>query len=537
MRYRQYLRERYSALMAFVGGIWMIIGLTILVPASLWFAFPDEVWPASAFLLVGLPVLISGSWVWRHFQKDIEELPSPTLHEGMVALVIAWVSAIVIGALPFMLIDRLTVSQAIFEATSGWTTTGLSVVDVEAAPRLLLFYRSLIQMVGGAGFAIIVLSSITGPTGSGLSVAEGRDDLLAPNVRQSAELVLRIYLGYLFVGTAALYFAGMDWFDAINHSFTALSTGGFSTRAESIGYWDSFAVEAVIIALMILGTVNYLSAYLLFRGRWRWFLRNGEVKVLGVLLAFGTALLLLGYTIGAYAGEPSRALRVAVFEVTSAVSTTGFSTVSYLDWPQLGWWVLIIAMIIGGGSGSTAGGLKQFRVYVLAKAVYWEIRRAFLPEHAINRATIYKGEETVLLTDQQVRRAALYVVIYFALFFGGILFLLISGPYDIGAAMFEAASTLSTVGLSVGITSADAPSLQLWLQSLGMLFGRLEFFMLLIGAIKFSQDGWAMFRPLSRDERRHTMEMRTVNEKQLETSIQSAGAEQPLEGKGATSDE
>jgi trk system potassium uptake protein TrkH len=136
-----------------------------------------------------------------------------------------------------MAIGGLNFTQAVFESTSGWTTTGLSVVDVSVAPRLVLLYRSLMQLAGGAGLAVIMLSALAGPAGTGLSAAEGRADQLVPNVRRSAKLVVTIYSGYVIFGGVALNLAGMGWFDALNHAFAAISTGGFSTRAESIGSW------------------------------------------------------------------------------------------------------------------------------------------------------------------------------------------------------------------------------------------------------------------------------------------------------------
>ncbi|MGF1505572.1 MAG: potassium transporter TrkG, partial [Anaerolineae bacterium] len=150
-------------------------------------------------------------------------------------------------------------TQAAFEAVSGWTSTGLTTLDVENAPRIILMYRSITQVVGGAGFVIIMMSAIAGPAGIGLTSAEGRNAQLVPNIRDSANIVLRIYVGYMVFGVIALAIAGMPLFDALNHGLTAVSTGGFSTRAESIGYYDSVAIEGVIIEMMWLGATKLLT--------------------------------------------------------------------------------------------------------------------------------------------------------------------------------------------------------------------------------------------------------------------------------------
>lgn len=483
-RYRDYLKTRYRLLLGYVGGIWAIIGLAILAPLLILPFYPDDVRYAPGLLISGLPLLVLGVFLRRRYRNVQQE--GLNLQEGMVVILVAWLVAIVAGAIPFMFESDLNFTQAVFEATSGWTTTGLSVVDVTQTPHLILLYRSVMQLIGGAGFAIIVLSAIAGPTGSGVSVAEGRDDQLVPHVRQSAELVLGIYIVYAVGGIIALMVAGMDWFDAINHAFAAISTGGFSTRPESIGYYNNVAVEAVIIVLMLLGTLNYLTAYVLLRGKFGPVLRNGEIRLMGVLLPVAILLLLL-ITLPPLYADFGKQLRVAIFETTSALSTTGFSTVSYLNWGDFGWQILIMLMLIGGGSGSTAGGIKQFRIYVLCAALYWQIRRAFLPQGAVNKAFIWRGESRSVLNDEQVRRIALFVFFYMVFFFIGTTILVAHG-YSLPQSLFEFASTTSTVGLSVGITSPEAPPLVLWTQILGMILGRLEYFAVVIGLIKLFGD-------------------------------------------------
>jgi trk system potassium uptake protein TrkH len=242
---------------------------------------------------------------------------------------------------------KLNFTQALFESMSGWTTAGLSVLDVTTASPLLLLYRSTTQLAGGAGLAIVMLSALGGPVGAGLTIAEGRGEQLLPNVRRSARLVLTIYSVYVLVGILALHVAGMSWFDAANHAFTALSTGGFSIQADSIAHWDSLAVEAVVVALMLLGTLNFLTAYTLFRAKFRAVARNSEVRQSIVIILLAIAILLFGVTIGLYQ-DLEDSLRVAVFNTVSALSTTGFATADYHQWNGLGWLVLILLMLMGG---------------------------------------------------------------------------------------------------------------------------------------------------------------------------------------------
>jgi trk system potassium uptake protein TrkH len=491
MRHQVYLRSRYRALLGYIGQLFAIIGIIHLVPLLLIAFYPAEAELAGGFLLAGVPLIIAGLLIWKRYYP--QEPISLTVQEGSVIVVTIWMVAILAATIPFMTINGLNFTQALFEATSGWTTTGLSVVDVTTTPNLLLFFRSFIQLAGGAGFAIIALSAGAGGGALwGLVAAEGRTDQLAPHVRQSASIVLRIYGSYIVFGILALRLAGMGWFDAVNHAFTALSTGGFSTRVESIGYWDSPAIEAVVLILMLLGTINFFIAYTLLQRKFRAVARSGELRFMGVIIAIGVFCLFFSVTTQLYS-TLEKSLRVAIFEVTSAATTTGFSTVSYLPWADFGWIILITLMLIGGGTGSTAGGIKQMRIYILYKSIRWEIRRAFMPRHTVNEPAIWQGEKRELLNDRLIRQTALFVGLYFTILLIGTSMMAAYG-YSLKDSLFEFASTLGTVGLSIGVTSLDMPPVLLWVQCLGMLMGRLEMFAVIVGLLKLVTDTGTMLR-------------------------------------------
>ena len=394
--------------------------------------------------------------------------------------------AIAVGTIPFLTVGGLNFTQAIFESTSGWTTTGLSVIDVSQTSYLILLYRSTIQLVGGAGFAILALSTIIAPTGVGIATAEGRSEQLVANIRQSAKLVLTIYTGYVAVGIILLKLAGVNWFDAVNHAFAALSTGGFSTRPASIGYWDSLALEAVTTILMLLGTLNFLTSYLLLTGRLKAVLRNGELKLQAVVVPLSTVILLLGVTTQLYP-HFDRAFRIALFATITALSTSGFSTVSYTNWSSIGWLMLIVLMLIGGGTGATAGGIKQFRIYALYRGVVWEVRRQLLPKNAVTEPDVWQGETRHFLSDRQLRQISMFVVMYLGIYLIGSGIIAAYG-YSLPESLFEYASALSTVGLSVGVTAPNAPIGLLWTEIVGMFLGRLELFPVFVGLIRIYQD-------------------------------------------------
>ena len=173
-------------------------------------------------------------------------------------------------------------------------------------------------------------------------------------------------------------------------------------------------------------------------------------------------------------------MRVAVFETVSALTTTGFSTVFYQKWNALGIFVLVVLMVIGGGICSTAGGLKQYRVYLMFKAIWWEIRRARLPRGAVVDEYVWRGEDRQTVGDRHIRQVAVFICLYLAALAAGTMILAAHG-YPLHEALFEYASAQGTVGLSIGVTVADAPRLVLWTETLGMFFGRLEFLVIFAG--------------------------------------------------------
>ncbi len=484
MRYKDILRERYSAIACYTALILLIVAGIILSPLLLLIFRPEERFLAPCFAVPGL-ILAAGSgslWLWLRSRRPV----SLSISEGGVIVVLSWLIAMVLGAVPFAGSCVSGFTCALFESVSGWTTTGLSVVDVATAPKVILLYRSILQFAGGAGFAIIMLASLTGPPGIGILAAEGRSEQLAPHVRRSAKLVLGIYITYTVIGIAALAVAGMSWFDAVNHSLCALSTGGFSTRMASIGAWNSVSIEAVIIALMILGNLNFLTSYTLLHGRFRAVARNGEVRLQAFLLPVAVAVLFLCVVQALYPtlGE---AIRVAVFESVTSLTTTGYSITGYSGWPALGWAVIIGLMIIGGGGGSTAGGIKQFRIYALARAVFWEIRRFFKPRTTVGDFYVWQGDQRVFIEDSHIRRIAAFFFSYLVILSLGVCVLAGYG-YSLRESLFEFASALGTVGLSVGVTSPAAPSGVLWTEMFGMFFGRLEFFIIVIGCARLYSD-------------------------------------------------
>lgn len=484
MREGEYLRGRYRAILSDTGLILLLSGALMLSPLVAAFVYPDEAKNMGAFGVPALALILSGLLLWRLFRPTAPI--ALTTQEGGVIVLLSWVTVSILSAWPFMAVLKMDFTRAVFEAVSGWTTTGLSVVDVSVCGQMILLWRSTMQLAGGAGLAIIMMSAIAGPTGAGLSSAEGRGDQLVPQVRHSARLVLTIYGGYALAGILAYRLAGMSLFDAVSHAFAAVSTGGFSTRPESIGYWNSVTIEAVTLPLMLLGNLSFVTAWFLWRGKCRVVFLNGEVRLLTVASALSIAALFIFTARGLYP-QLGKSMRVAVFEAVTALTTTGFSTVGYGNWNSSGILVLIILMLIGGGTCSTAGGIKQFRIYILCKFLIWELTQPFLPRTAVVQRSVWEGNQRVFVADARLRSLSIFIFFYVSSFAAGVLMLCAYG-YPLRESLFEFASAIGTVGLSVGVTSATAPDPVLWAEIIAMFLGRLEFMIVIVSFIKLGKD-------------------------------------------------
>mgnify|MGYP001227914740 CR=1 FL=1 len=480
----EFLAGRYRAILAYTGLMFLLVAGLMLTPLLVLVAWPEEGVQAACFIVPAVVMAGAGWILWRMFRPRGAAVLSAV--EGGVIVLLSWSGAIFASAMPLMPAASLNLTQAVFEAVSGWTTTGLSVVDVTRVSHMVLLWRSMMQLAGGAGLVVIMLAALAGPIGPGLSIAEGRTDQLVPQVRRSVRLVVLIYGIYMVLGVGGLRVVGLTWFDAINHAFPAISTGGFSTYPDSIGHWDNPLVESVLIGLMILGNLNFLTAYLLLRGRFRSVVRNGEIRLMALLIPV-SAVVAYFATCRALYPAPWKAVRVAVFETISALTTTGFQTVTYGSWNGPGVWVLIVLMLIGGGVCSTAGGIKQYRVHLLYRVMLGELRRLLLPRSAVVSESLWQGEYKVFLQDAQIRLVVAFVSLYLATYAVGSLILAMTGS-ALEPALFEFASALGTVGLSVGVTAPGAHPVALWTMSAGMFLGRLEFLVILVTVMKLGRD-------------------------------------------------
>ncbi len=405
--------------------------------------------------------------------------------EGMLIVTLTWTLLSLFGMLPFYLggyIDNIT--DAFFETMSGFTTTGASILaDIESLPKGILFWRSLTQWQGGIGVVVftVALLPVFGFGASQMFDAETTGithERFRPRVTQVAKRLSGVYLLFTVVLTGLLWAGPMDIYDAINHSLTTVSTGGFSTKNESVAYWDSSYVEYIIMIFMFIGSVNMTLLYFFINGSPKKLFKDEEARwfFFFVLIVIGITTTWLLYN-GFFPGIEN-AFRKAAFQVITLISSCGFATADYIPWGPFFWLIALIIMFVGGCAGSTSGGLKMGRFVVLNK----NLSNAFLKQTHPNAVIPVRMNGHVVSADI-VHRILAFAFVYIALILASCLVLMLDGvgfEESIGATI----SSISNVGPALGKIGslgnyADIPTISKWFLAFLMMVGRLEIFTVL----------------------------------------------------------
>jgi trk system potassium uptake protein TrkH len=466
----------------FLGFILLIIGGVMVVPAIA-SVLLNETFLIPYFLVPAVVALIIGILLRLFFKKT--EL---SLGKAMVLVTAAWLLFALLSTVPFVFGTQklrggaanptpMSPIDGYFESMSGFTATGLTMIptdptspfNIETCPTTILFWRSLTEWVGGMGIIVLFLTALIGmgKAARKMYVAEARIEAIEPSIKETARSLWKIYVVLTLIGAVGLYFAGSTLFESINHSMTAIATGGFSVRNASFsGY--SVPILLITIWLMMAGATSFALHKRIWSGKWRELFRNVEVQFMLVLIVLGTVA--VGFTIGVTHG---------LFQSVSALSGTGFSTTGLRaigDFPKL---MLTVFMIVGGGYGSTSSAIKLIRCLIILKAVHWSIKKSFLPERAV--VPMKLGGR--IYEEHEMREVSTYAIIYIFVLIGGALALMLIGTQAAQAdqpkytginSMFESASAQGNVGLSVGITSATMPAAGKVVLTIQMLVGRLE---------------------------------------------------------------
>ncbi len=412
-----------------LGSILVIMGFLFLLPmvSAYYFGEPDY---ASAFLRAML-ISFSSGVALRLFKSG----RSFSFRHALAVAALTWLLVPLVSSLPFAL-SGLDPLDAYFESMSGWTTTGYTVIrDVESLPRSILLFRSFTQWVGGIGILLIALTVLRLPKlGHKLYAAETRSENIKFNVFDTANLIYGTYIVFTLLGVAMLFIAGMPVFDAVNHSMSAIATGGFSVKNISIEYYASNAINIAAIIVMFIGGMNIVVLYHALHGRISYLKSTETMASLG-LVALSSALILAALNLDAVK---------IIFTAVSAITSTGYTVADISVWNDTAVFVIIILMYIGASSGSTSGAIKIWRFIIAAKDVYRETLRYIKAEHAF--LPIRFGGN--LVEEEDVKKVKTFVLIYIVFTVILSLMLMFYG-FSMKESVFTVASAQGNIGLSV----------------------------------------------------------------------------------------
>jgi trk system potassium uptake protein TrkH len=463
-----------------VGAIVALSSLIALPSLLIALALGEPTVPA--FVESMLPGVI-GLLLWWPVRTVEYEL---RLRDGFLITTAIWVIASMVTALPFMLAEPyLSFADAVFESTSGLTTTGATtIVGLDGLSASLLFYRQSLNFLGGMGIVILAVAILpmlkiggmqlfraetTGPT---------KDSKLTPRIAETARALWMVYVGVTVLCTMAYWIGGMSFFDAICHALSTVATGGFSTHDASFGYWDSPLLDGIAVVFMLVGGINFsLHWYAWRRATVNHYQADAELRAfLGIVLV-ATVLVALNIWLAGRFDSFFTALRHSSFQIVSNITTTGFTTTGFADWPGMAPLLLIMVGFIGGCAGSTSGGIKVARVQMVVRQGLREIKQLVHP----------KGQFLVKLGGKRVSESVvisvagfctLYIVSYFVM-----TLMLAATGVDIVTAFSAIAACMNNMGPGLGAVAMhfrDLEDFSVWVCSFAMILGRLEVFTVLV---------------------------------------------------------
>lgn len=468
-----------SSVVHILGFLLMFLAAAMLVPIPFSFYYGDA--DFTALLFSALITLIAGFAAFKSTRFDKELRPK----EGFAIVTFGWVSFSVFGALPFLLSGSITsVTDAFFETMSGFTTTGATILpNIENLPHGVLFWRSLTHWIGGMGIIVLSLAILPflGVGGMQLFKAEVPGpvaDRLTPRITETAKILWGVYVAFTALEAALLMLGGMTLFDALCHAFGTLATGGYSTQNASIGSYGSAYIDYVVVFFMIIAGTNFSLHYRFVKGDFKAYFRNQEFLFFLSLIGLATLLIGIDTYFNHYRNIPE-AFQKSLFQVTAILTTTGYGTADYEQWAFSSQFILFMLMFFGGCAGSTGGGIKMLRIYLLVKFVFSEITRLVHP-HAV--VPVRMGNVAV---PREVAANVVGFFILFVMIFVLGVFVMSSMGLDMPTSLGCVAATLGNIGPGLGNVGptdnyTGIPTVGKWFLTLLMLIGRLEIYTVII---------------------------------------------------------
>jgi trk system potassium uptake protein TrkH len=465
-----------------LGLLLIMYSSTMLVPVAVSVYFADG--QAPAFIGAFAIILTVGLIAWIPTRRDQREL---RLRDGFLVAAVFWLAFSAFSAVPLLLtsLPQLSLADAIFEATSGVTATGSTILtSLDGLPASLLYYRAQLHWLGGMGIIVLAVAILPmlGIGGMQLYRAETpgpmKDSKLTPRITETAKALWLIYAALTALCVGAYWSAGMSLFDAVCHGFSTVATGGFSTHNASFGWFNSPLIEAIAIAFMFLSGTNFALHFIAWRSRGlKFYWRDPEFRTYLLLLSSATLLatvLLVAYNYYTSVGE---SLRYAAFHAVSLMTSSGFTATAFDQWPGALPLMMILLGFIGGCAGSTAGGMKVVRWLLLFNQSRREVKRLVHPAAEI---PVHLGDSVI---PQRVVDAVWGFCVAYIFLFGIMLLVLVGSGLDQITAFSALAASINNMGPGLGQVAAtftDINDLAKWVCSLAMIFGRLEVFTLLV---------------------------------------------------------
>ena len=474
--------NRYAPVLRALGMITMLFALTLLAP--LIFSYVVDDGAQAVYDEVFALTLLCGCYLWYRYRNVQREL---NVRDGFLMVVLVWTVLPAFAALPFMLQLGISHTDAYFEAMSGLTTTGATVLaGLDELPMSINLWRHLLVWIGAMGLIVLAIAilPLLGIGGRQMFKAETpgpmKDAKLTPRIASTAKGLWIVYVGVTLLCIVGYRWAGMSWFDAFCHAFSTMGLGGFSTHDSSYGYFDSPAIEAVAIVFMLIAGMNFGTLFLaVSRGSLRPYLHDPEARwflVVCVVSVIGIAVFLRVNDIYPGMGE---AMRHAAFNVVSIATTTGYASVDYAQWPLFApLWMLFLCSF-ATSAGSTGGGIKMARALLLYKQVYREILRAMHP----------RAIHSIRIGGQVAPSGILFAVLAFGFMYMvslvSLTLLLLFTGLDVMTAFTAIVASVNNTGPGLGevgpsTTFAVLNDFQTWVCIFAMLLGRLEIFTLLV---------------------------------------------------------
>lgn len=457
----------------------IFLGVTMLlpIPFSLYYGDSDYI----ALLISAAITMVTGVIGFKLTRFEDNDVRA---REGFAIVTFGWIIAALFGSLPFIISGAIpSFTNAFFETMSGFSTTGGTILnDIEALPHGLLFWRSFTHWLGGMGIIVMSLAILPflGVGGMQLFKAEIPGpvaDKLTPRVAQTAKILWVVYLIISALEVLFLLWGGMTFFEALTHTFGTMATGGYSIKNASIGAYNSAYIDYVIIFFMVVAGSNFALHYQLMKGNFRAYFQNTEFKIFLSVIAIATVIICLD-TYFLY-DNLAETVQKTLFQVVAIMTTTGYGTADYEQWSLSSQTLLFALMFMGGSAGSTSGGMKVMRFYLLAKFVFVEIKRLLHP-HAV----IPVRMDGVTVPRDVILNVASYFVLFMLIYIVSVFIMTLFG-LDLPTSFGVVAATLNSIGPGLGDVGptdnyAHLPAMAKWILSFLMLLGRLEVFTVVI---------------------------------------------------------